>query len=1216
MQKIVSIILLSLANLANAIVVYTLDEQYSQVDQTVLRFRIENNSSDTLNGVELRYHVVQNTSNIDEPDLYYLPGGMANWSFDDSVNATLVIYFPTTILYPGDTLGGISGFSVGLHNHNWSIWTKNDDPSQPKSNTFTIANNVEIMSGGQLLMSDVEKHAGCPSIQFIEIQKDSVSLLVLQQSSSDSPLITIKNKNGYLVTANLNATEFDSIGQKIWHGYMPTQDSIEHRGELTAECNGNILAYFAYGWKPTNAAAAVSKKLWESAETFVKADFDMGFNQGLIEGQRIALQKDSLGKFLDAKQAANWKFYRSWEIPGENPMPTIRTQMLMRYNQQDIDSLFLEWSPIEGCDLYHLIVIQVSTANDSVVYGDTIVSKPTENTSIKIEVPSAGKYIWYVEPLVEVDMSEEDERKEYYYVNGDVISHEPRRGLWKRFENWAKKTVSNVVQTFTPITYTLINDGSLIDNIGTSIAHLNPIGIILTFVPTQTMHEKVNIITKNMKWLQETYKEEYIHEALPTNACFGSSAFCAMKDTRMLAENWSVGFNETNWDKIFLKYTVNGNINDAVRNRCWLTMAQMINHYKGGNIASDEILYNVRGGFSNTTGSNPIESMQSVSYALKQTLLDQTLYTFFVNAYHSMGVLPTDNGWTSIFPISHTVVNTSIDGWLVGTPRLNTIISTIESGNVLGVSQLNDGAGGFHAMVLNGYRIDTDGKVYIHLLNTHNMGEEEWRYYCNISFLGVDLVAQFIANGIGQFIDYLRELGEEESPLSGDMFITYYIPPFYANGRLTDESIFNDSDGDGIVDIDENKRFRTNAFNPDSDGDGINDYDEIYEYKLCETYSGKFMPHIEVSFDEDGNKKIKIHNEPQLQYRTQSDFDQDGLHAAIDPDSDGDGYCDIDEKGFIGNLEIHNCERFDASKHPDGVIPRCRDNTVALLAKEKIQLNDRATCVSLNGSHCPVASYGTAFNNVYGVSLGVSAFVGNIYSAKSILLRDRANVYGNIETGGSVVKQSSTSIITGRVVENSILSSAYTNLYASVLDNATHNIDFTIYRQHSVNSNEITSSYIFGIGANNTDFNFNSGSNLIFDLTGNLLAGSLKFQDGARLYAPTENVVFHIGNDFQWNGKIVTDNMVSAAQHIMLYYYGTNKVFVQTDFAGTIIAPNAEVVVGQSGKHFYGAIFAKSIVIHQNTMVTWVPFVESTPNTIIAKKNLLNQKYTINFWRI
>lgn len=42
--------------------------------------------------------------------------------------------------------------------------------------------------------------------------------------------------------------------------------------------------------------------------------------------------------------------------------------------------------------------------------------------------------------------------------------------------------------------------------------------------------------------------------------------------------------------------------------------------------------------------------------------------------------------------------------------------------------------------------------------------------------------------------------------------------------------------------------------------------------------------------------------------------------------------------------------------------------------------------------------------------------------------------------------------------------------------------------------------------------------------------------------------------------------------HIMVYYYGTDKVFAQTDFAGTIVAPNTEVVVGQAGKNFYGSI--------------------------------------------
>ena len=53
-------------------------------------------------------------------------------------------------------------------------------------------------------------------------------------------------------------------------------------------------------------------------------------------------------------------------------------------------------------------------------------------------------------------------------------------------------------------------------------------------------------------------------------------------------------------------------------------------------------------------------------------------------------------------------------------------------------------------------------------------------------------------------------------------------------------------------------------------------------------------------------------------------------------------------------------------------------------------------------------------------------------------------------------------------------------------------------------------------------------------------------------------------------------------------------------FAGTIVAPNAKVIVGQVGKNFYGAIYAKSIVVHQDTKVTWVPVLHETVNVVIV----------------
>ena len=98
----------------------TLDEQFSSVIMTVLRFKLRNNSQDTIQDFELYYHVVQDTAKIAPPEIYYLPTGMANWVFHNDTSATLVIYFPELTWLPGETLGGESGFSIGMHNADWS----------------------------------------------------------------------------------------------------------------------------------------------------------------------------------------------------------------------------------------------------------------------------------------------------------------------------------------------------------------------------------------------------------------------------------------------------------------------------------------------------------------------------------------------------------------------------------------------------------------------------------------------------------------------------------------------------------------------------------------------------------------------------------------------------------------------------------------------------------------------------------------------------------------------------------------------------------------------------------------------------------------------------------------------------------------------------------------------------------------------------------------
>ena len=103
-----------------------------------------------------------------------------------------------------------------------------------------------------------------------------------------------------------------------------------------------------------------------------------------------------------------------------------------------------------------------------------------------------------------------------------------------------------------------------------------------------------------------------------------------------------------------------------------------------------------------------------------------------------------------------------------------------------------------------------------------------------------------------------------------------------------------------------------------------------------------------------------------------------------------------------------------------------------MLATELVQMNDRAYCVDLQGNYCPVASYDSEGDNPYGVVLGVQAKVGNVYSAKSVFLRDYSVVYGNVETDGIIERQSPTPLIYGIATEKADQEKLYGVIYASV----------------------------------------------------------------------------------------------------------------------------------------------------------------------------------------
>ena len=100
------------------------------------------------------------------------------------------------------------------------------------------------------------------------------------------------------------------------------------------------------------------------------------------------------------------------------------------------------------------------------------------------------------------------------------------------------------------------------------------------------------------------------------------------------------------------------------------------------------------------------------------------------------------------------------------------------------------------------------------------------------------------------------------------------------------------------------------------------------------------------------------------------------------------------------------------------------------------------------------------------------------------------------------------------------------------------------------------------------------------------------------------STILHVNEHIQWNTVIENRNFDAVAEGFKLYYYGSERFFVHGVWAGTLIAPNAKLVLGQThNKVLYGQFYGKGVVVHQYSKVYKVPF---NPQKTITSSTLLD----------
>ena len=440
-----------------------------------------------------------------------------------------------------------------------------------------------------------------------------------------------------------------------------------------------------------------------------------------------------------------------------------------------------------------------------------------------------------------------------------------------------------------------------------------------------------------------------------------------------------------------------------------------------------------------------------------------------------------------------------------------------------------------HTMLIDGFRYRNADTVEFHFINTDNYGTNEWR-----TLLGKNwhfIYSFIIISGVDSV-------------------------------RATLPEVHTDSDSDGIMDFDELYRFASHYNSKDSDGDGIDDKTEIYSYVIREKINGK----------KDALRPTMITGRG-ITHETFADIDKDGKRAENDDDSDGDGIKDgkedLNHNGFVDAGET---DPYYNNAKSEKEIP----SNIIIYSSDYIKINDDVNLFkgSSEGSHCTdncdIAAEAKGSKSII---VGTGARIGNIDSKGPVQIQNKKNA-GNIRYYGKPHVNDSINKING------------------------FNHDERLWPYHipkfSVKAIKTNAEKIVRAGESDTlkgvhtfkTIKVEAGGKLYFD-EGKISVKNLQLDEGSSIdfVRPGFSTILHVTKDIHWNTTIENQDLDYIAKGFKLYYHGSKQFLVHGAWAGTIIAPNAKLELGQTqNKKFYGQFYGKGVTVHQDSKIFRVSF--------------------------
>jgi hypothetical protein len=244
---------------------------------------------------------------------------------------------------------------------------------------------------------------------------------------------------------------------------------------------------------------------------------------------------------------------------------------------------------------------------------------------------------------------------------------------------------------------------------------------------------------------------------------------------------------------------------------------------------------------------------------------------------------------------------------------------------------------------------------------------------------------------------------------------------------------------------------------------------------------------------------------------------------------------------------------------------------VCLFAKSSLTVSDRVTVTAAGGAPTTIASAGT-------INVGTDTKIGNVVSASSVQLRDRAHVNGSILSGQGVSLGNSVQI-TGSVTSqaslrlpNLNLQPAFpaTNAGAINLDPATRRtLPAGAYGVVSVKSRATLTL---------------SAGTYFFDSFG------IEPQAVVALTSGTAQVIIYVRNDCTIRGTFTNQGGVAPNLFIGVFG-GMTQVSLEVPFTGTLVVPNGTLQLATvPSPGFTGAFFASNLIVQPGSAINFVSF--------------------------